>query len=60
MAIVSAAVDALTTGLMAASEMGWLNSTTMGSIVVYIQLVVLVGKCCQENERAKLSPQQLG
>ena len=66
MAIISAAADALSTGLMAASEMGWLKPTDRDFAVVYIQLVVLVGKCGQENasgrrkEKAKLSPLQLG
>ena len=66
MAIISAAADALSTGLMAASERGWLKSTDRDFAVVYIQLVVLVGKCGQENasgrrkEKAKLSPLQLG
>ena len=49
MAIISAAADALSTGLMAASEMGWLNSIDTDSIVVFIQLMVLVGKCGQDN-----------
>ena len=66
MAIISAAADALSTGLMAASERGWLKPTDRDFAVVYIQLVVLVVKCGQENasgrrkEKAKLSPLQLG